>query len=179
MPVLRAPAQARAALLDDPRAPQIPLCEGLFVAFADELPAGLRLLRRLDADLRRLTDAGLLRAAAAGLREKGPPRLIGDGPVRRFALDGDLDAGLMLLPELWPELLATLGGPAFAAPVGRGLLLVSAAAVPLAAAARAALPTAHHPLGAAVFAQAPGAGPSAPDGPPAWVPVHPVPESSA
>ncbi len=146
VPLVRSDAWVRQTLQSAPTMPVHPLTEHLWTTYALDRGTHLVQLRRVDADLMQLSDNALHQRACENLARRGPPVLQGppvlhgDGAVRQITLDGDLDAGLLLLSPIWDDLSPVLGGPCLVLPVARGVLLVGIVEDKL----RRAGPPAHH-----------------------------------
>lgn len=128
LPVLRGEALALQRMIGAAAPLGRPLCPGLWVSYAFDLPTTRRMLRRSDADQLALSDARLDALALANLRALARELTVQvHAPgLLQVQLDGDNDAALLLLDHLWsPRSGGPLGGgPLSATAAADGALLV-------------------------------------------------------
>jgi uncharacterized protein YtpQ (UPF0354 family) len=113
-------------MADQSRSLYRPLCGDLVVLYVLDSPESVRYV-----DARVLADLGLSAAAAPRVAldnfRARPPAYEWeiDGALRHLRADGTYEASFLLLPEMWNELAAELGGEPLVAVPARGELAVA------------------------------------------------------
>jgi uncharacterized protein YtpQ (UPF0354 family) len=104
----------------------------LAVVYAWDRARTIKYASRTDLEALGVTHAELPELAISNLRKRLPPELStrGDGRSFVFTAGGNIEASLVLVPEIWDDLAAQLPGDIVACVVARDVCLVTATGIP-------------------------------------------------
>jgi uncharacterized protein YtpQ (UPF0354 family) len=129
------PTIKNTAWLDDPRTAGLvatPFVGDLVVVYAWDRALSITYASPADLDRLGVTQGELPELALSNLRTRLPPELStrGDGKSFVFTAGGNIEASLVLVPEIWDDLAAQLHGDIVACVVARDVCLVTATGIP-------------------------------------------------
>lgn len=129
------PTIRNAAWLTDARTAglaAVPFVGDLVVVYAWDRAKSIAYASRTDVERIGMTQGELQELALANLRRRLPRELStrGDGKSFLFTAGGNVEASLILIPEIWDNLAAQLPGDVVACIVARDVCLVTATGIP-------------------------------------------------
>jgi hypothetical protein len=129
------PTIKNTAWLDDPRTAglvAVPFVGDLAVVYACDRVRSIAYASPADLTRLGVTHGELPELALSNLRKRLPPELStrGDGKSFVFTAGGNIEASLVLIPEIWDDLAGQLPGDVVACVVARDVCLVTATGIP-------------------------------------------------